>query len=64
MFFPMWDYMARKIDIREDINNQSIKRKKQEKIRYNKGVKMQYFNLGDFVLFKDLTPYFEKLTER
>ena len=64
MFSLVWDYMARKIDIREDIHNWSIRKKEQEKIRYNKRVKMQYFNPGNFVLLRDLTPHLGKLTER
>ena len=64
MFPLVWDYMARKIDIREDVHNRSVRRKEQEKIRYDKGVKMQYFNPGDFVLLRDSTPHLGKLTER
>ena len=56
--------MARKIDIREDMHNWSVRRKEQEKIRYNKGVKIRYFNPGNFVLLRDSTSYFRKLTER
>ena len=64
MFPLVWDYMAWKIDIREDVHNRSVRRKEQEKIRYDKGVKMQYFNPGDFVLLRDSTPHLGKLTER
>ena len=64
MFPLVWDYMAWKIDIRENVHNRFIRRKEQEKIRYDKGVKMQYFNLGDFVLLRDLTPHLRKFTER
>ena len=64
MFSLVWDYMARKINIRKDVHNRSVIRKEQEKIRYNKKVKMQYFNPGNFVLLKDSTPQLGKLTER
>ena len=40
-----------------------MRKKEQEKIRYNKGVKTQYFKPGDFVLLKDSTPHLGKLTE-
>ena len=56
--------MAQKIDIREDMHNCSIKRKEQKKIWYDKRVKMQYFNYGNFVLFRDSTPHLGKLAER
>ena len=56
--------MARKIDINEDVYNWSIRKKEQEKIWYNKGVKIHYFNLSDFVLLRNSTPHLEKLTER
>ena len=39
MFPLVWDYMARKIDIRVDVHNWSVRKMEQEKIRYNKGVK-------------------------
>ena len=64
MFPLVWDYMTRKIDIREDVHNQSIRKKEQEKIWYDKGVKMHYFNPGNFVLLRDSTPHLGKLTER
>ena len=56
--------MARKIDIREDVHNWSVKRKEQGKIWYNKEVKMQYLNLGNFMLLKNSTTHLGKLTER
>lgn len=62
--FPLaWDYMARRIDIREDVYGRSVRKKEQGKIQYDKGVKTQYLKPGDFVLFKDLTPHLGKLTE-
>ena len=64
MFPLVWDYMARKIDIKEDMYDQSMRKKEQEKIRYNKGVKTQYFKPGNFVLLKDSTPHLGKLTEQ
>ena len=64
MFPLVWDYMARRIDIREDVYDRSVRKKEQEKIRYDKGVKTQYFKPGDFVLLKDSTPHLGKLTER
>ena len=56
--------MARRIDIKEEVYGRSGRKKEQEKIRYNRGFKMQYFTLGNLVLLKDSTPYFGKLTER
>ena len=53
MFPLVWAYMARKIDIREDVYDRSMRKKEQEKIRYDKGVKTQYFKPSDFVLLKD-----------
>ena len=40
MFSLVWDYMVWKIDIREDMHNRSVRRKKQKKIWYNKRVKI------------------------
>lgn len=40
-----------------------MKYKKQEKLLYDKGVKIQYFFPGDFVFLKDFTFYLGKLTE-
>ena len=51
-------------DIREDIYDRSVRKKEQEKIRYNKGVKIQYFALSDFVLLRDSTPHLRKPKER
>ena len=35
--FPLvWDYMAQKIDIRKDVYDRSMKKKEQEKNRYDK----------------------------
>ena len=56
--------MAQKIDIREEVYGGSIKKKKQKKIKYNKEVKTEYFNLNDLVLLKDLTLYLEKLIKQ
>lgn len=56
MFSLVWDYMAQKIDIRENIHNQSIKKKEQKKIRYNKKVKMQYFKPGN-LYFLETQPH-------
>lgn len=42
----------------------SVKKKEQEKIWYNKGVKTQYFEPGNFVLFKDSISYLGKLIEQ
>ena len=56
--------MAQKIVIKEEIYGRSVRRKKQGKMRYNRGVKSQYFILSDLVLFKDSTPYLGKLTEQ
>ena len=39
MFPLVWDYMSCRIDIRENVYNRSVRKKGQEKIRYNKGVK-------------------------
>ena len=64
MFSLVWDYIARRIDIREDVYDRSVRKKEQEKIRYDKGVKIQYFKPSDFVLFKDSTPHLGKLTKR
>ena len=64
MFPFIWDYMARRIDIREDVYDRSMRKKEQEKIWYDKGVKIQYFKSGDFVLLKDSTPHLAKLTEQ
>ena len=56
--------MARKIDIREDVYGRLVRKKEQKKIRYDKGVKTQYFTRGDLELLKDSTPHSGKLTER
>ncbi len=64
MFLLVWDYMAQRIDIREDVYDRSMRKKEQEKLQYDKRVKMQYFSLGNFVLLKDSTLYLGKLTER
>ena len=40
-----------------------MRKKEQEKLQYDKGVKTQYFSPNDFIFFKDLTSYLEKLTE-
>ena len=56
--------MARKIDIREEVYGRSVRKKEQKKIRYNRGVKTQYFTLGDLVFIKDSTPHLGKLTEQ
>ena len=64
MFPLVRDYMARRIDMIKHVYNQSMRKKKQEKIRYNKGVKTQYFKPGDFVLLKDSTFHLGKLTEQ
>ena len=63
MFLLVWDYIIWKIDIQKDVYDRSIRKKKQEKLWYNKRVKTQYFSLGDFLLLKDLTPHLGKLTE-
>lgn len=61
--FPLvWDYMARRIAIWENVYDQSIRKEEQEKIRYDKGVKTQHFIPGDFVLLRDSTPNLGKLT--
>lgn len=64
MFPLVWDYMAQKIDIREDVYERLVRKKEQEKIRYNRGVKTQYCIPSDFVLPKNSTPHLGKLTER
>ena len=64
MFSLVWDYMARKIDIREDVYERSVRKNEQKKIRYDRGVKTQYFTPGDFVLLKDSTSHLGKLTEQ
>ncbi len=64
MFPLVWNYMARRIDIREDVYDRSMRKKEQEKLRYDKRVKMQYFSPGDFVLLKDSTPHLGKLIEQ
>lgn len=51
MFFLIWDYMAQKIDIKKGVYEKLIGKKEQEKIRYDRKVKMQYFTPGNFVLF-------------
>lgn len=56
--------MAYKIDIKKDIYNQSVRKKKQKKIRYDKGVKGQYFTPGNFVFLKNSISNFEKLTKQ
>ena len=56
--------MAQKIDIKEEVYGQSVRKKEQEKIRYNREVKIQYFTPSDLVLLKDSTSYFGKLTEQ
>lgn len=56
--------MMQKIDIRKSVHNWSVRRKKQEKIQYNTGVKIQFFNPSNFILFGDLTLHLRKLTER
>lgn len=53
--------MAHKIDIKEDIYNQSVRKKKQKKIQYDKGVKRQYFTPGNLVFVKNSISNFEKL---
>ena len=63
MFLLILDYMACKIDIREDVYNWSMRKKEQKKIWYDKRVKTQYFKPGDFVLLKDSIPHLGKLTE-
>ena len=60
----VWDYIAQKIDIREDVYERSLRKKEQEKIRYDRGVKTQYFTRGDLVLLKNSTPHLGKLTEQ
>lgn len=60
----MYDYFAQSIDIKEDVYDRLIKKKKQEKIEYDKGIKTQYFTHGDFVLFEDLISYLKKLIEQ
>lgn len=55
--------MARSIDIRKDVYGQLVRKKDQEKIRYDRGFKMQYFTPGALVLLKDSTPHLGKLTE-
>lgn len=55
--------MAQKIDIRENIYKQSGKMKEQEKIRYNKRAKTQYFAPSDFIFLKDSTLHLGKLIE-
>ncbi len=64
MFPLVWDYIVQKIDIREDVYDWSMRKKEQKKLRYNKGIKMQYFSPSDFVLLKDSTSYLKKLTEQ
>ena len=64
MFLLLWDYMAWRIDIREVVYDWSMRKKELEKIRYDKGVKTQYFKPSDFVLLKNSTPHFGKLTEQ
>ena len=64
MFPLVWDYMARRIDIREGVYDRSVRKKEQEKTRYDRGVKTQYFSPGDLVLLKDSTPHLGKLTEQ
>ena len=56
--------MAQKNDIWEDRYDWSMRKKEQEKLQYDKGVKTQYFSLGDFVLLKNSIPYLEKLIEQ
>ena len=60
----IWDYMARRILIREDVYDRPMRKKEQEKIWYDKGVKTVYFKLSDFILLKDSTSHLGKLTER
>ena len=64
MFLFVWDYLAQKIDIQEDAYDWSMKKKKQEKIWYDKGVKMQYFFPDDFVLLQNSTSHLRKLTKQ
>lgn len=56
--------MAQRIEIRENMYDQLMGKKKQEKIRYNIRIKTQYFKPSDFVFLKDLTPHLEKLIEQ
>ena len=40
--FPLvWDYKARRIDIKKDVYGRSVRKKEQEKIIYDRGVKTQ-----------------------
>ena len=42
----------------------SVRKKEQEKIRYDKGVKALYFTFGNFILLKDLTSHLGKLIKQ
>ena len=64
MFSLLWDYIAQRIDIKEEIYKRSIKKKEHKKIRYNKRVKTKYFTFGNLILLKSITPQLGKLTER
>lgn len=60
----MWDYITEKIDIQKDVYDQSMRKKEQKKLQYNKRVTTMYFSLIDFVLLKNCTPYLGKDIER
>lgn len=56
--------MSQRINIKKEVYRRSNRKKEQEKIRYNKKVKTQYFTLNDLILFKDLTFHLGKLIEQ
>lgn len=56
--------MVRRIYIREEVYGRPIRKKEQKKIRYNRGVKTQYFTPDDLVLLKNSTPHLGKFTKR
>lgn len=64
MFFFIWNYMAWKIDIKEKVYKLLIRENEQEKIRYDREVKIQYFTLVNFILFKSPIFYLKKLIEQ
>lgn len=52
--------MSWRIDIKNEFYKQLIRKKEQEKIKYNEKVEMQYFMPKNLVFFKDLTFNFEE----
>lgn len=64
IFLFIKNYITEKIGIREDVYNQLIRKKEQEKDWYNEEVKVQYYKHNNCIFLKILSQYLGKLKKQ